>query len=159
MSRQHRHLVPALVSCTLLAVAGTARAATTISLDVPPTAAEMAAARRALPHRDFVDAEAYHHPLTFTVGHADLNGDGRPDLIIHYTNAEGQCARDGCPTFALLDGPNGYSSHPISLALFFGKTMTILDTVHHGMHDLRFGNSTSVFRWDGTYYDPAALFR
>lgn len=151
---QYQCLVPALTFCTMLAIAGTAHAAETITPDAPPTAAEIAAARRALPG-DFRDAERMsHHPLTFTVGLADLNGDGRTDLIIHYTD-QGWCGSSGCLAYALLAGPGGYSSHAIMLVYFVG-TMTVLDSMHHGMHDLRFDDSTHVFRWTGTAYRGSA---
>lgn len=150
MPRQYRYLVPAYAFCALLSAAGTARAATTITPNARPTAAETAAARRALPG-DFRDAERIsHHPLKFTVGHADLKGDGGSDLIIHET---GQlfCGSSACAAYALLAGPGGYSTHAINLALF-DQSMTILDAKHHGMHDLRFDDSTYVFHWSGTAY-------
>lgn len=154
MPRLYRYLVPAFALCTLLGVGSTARAATTVTPDARPTAAETAAARRALPG-DFRDAERMsHHPLTFTVGLADLNSDGRPDLIIHYTD-QGWCGSHGCLAYALLAGPGGYSRHAIML-VYFGRTMTVLNAVHHGMHDLRFDGSSYVFRWTGTAYRGAA---
>lgn len=150
MRRPHRFLATSLTLCTALAIAGTAHAAMTITPNAPPTAAEIAAVRRALPG-DFRDAERMsHHPLTFTVGHVDLNGDGRPDLIVHYTD-QGWCGSHGCIAYALLAHPGGYSTHAITLVYFVG-TMTVLNAIHHGMHDLRFDNSTYVFHWTGTAY-------
>lgn len=155
-SRQYRCLAPALTLCTMLAIGGTAHAARTITPDASPTAAETAAARRALPG-DFKDAERIeHHPPTFTVGLADLNGDGKPDLIIHFDDPL-ECGMQDCSAYALLAVPGGYSTHPITLALFPpGATITVLDSVHHGMRDLRFDDSTYVFRWTGTAYRGAA---
>lgn len=152
MTMQWRSLSTVLVLtfCSVLAITGTACAATTVTPDAPPTAAQTTAVRRALPE-DFRDAERMsHHPLTFTVGFADLNGDGRPDLIIHYTD-QGWCGSSGCLGYALLAAPGGYSTHAITLVLFV-RTMTVLDSIHHGMHDLRFDGSTYVFRWTGTAY-------
>lgn len=154
MLRHYRRLATSLALCIMLAVAGKAHAATTVTPDASPTAAQTAAARRALPN-DFREAERIsHHPLTFTVGLADLNGDGRPDLIIHYTD-RGWCGSSGCLSYALLAGPGGYSTQAITL-VYFGQTMTVLDSIHHGMHDLRFDDSTYVFRWTGTAYQGSA---
>ena len=154
MLRPYRCLAPSVALCTMLAVAGKADAASTVTPDAPPTAAQIAAVRRALPD-DFRDAERIsHHSLTFTVGLADLNGDGRPDLIIHYTD-QGWCGSSGCLSYALLAGPGGYARHAIML-VYFGKTMTVLNSSHHGMHDLRFDDSTYVFRWNGTAYKGSA---
>jgi hypothetical protein len=135
----------------MLAVAGSASAATTLTPDAPPTAAQTAAARRALPN-DFSETEqSEHRRLKFTVGLADLNGDGRPDLIIHYTD-EDFCGSSGCSAYALLARTGGgYSAQPVTLA-YFGRTMTVLDSIHHGMHDLRYDGATHVFRWTGTAY-------
>ncbi|TAL80979.1 MAG: hypothetical protein EPN46_03035 [Candidimonas sp.] len=147
---QYRYLAASFALCTTLALSVTARAATTVTPDAPPTGAETAAARRALPS-DFRDAKQMsHHPLKFTVGHVDLNGDGRPDLIIHYAD-QGWCGSHGCLAYALLAGPVGYSPNAIML-VYFGQTMTVLDSSHHGMHDLRYDDATHVFRWTGTAY-------
>lgn len=152
MRHQHRFLALSLTLCTALATAGTAHAAMTITPDTPPTAAQTAAARRALP-RDFSDAERIeHHPPAFTVGLVDLNGDGKPDLIIHF-NDPLECGMENCSAYALLAVPGGYGTHAITLALFPPQTsMTVLDATRHGMHDLRFGNATYVFHWTGTAY-------
>lgn len=142
--------------CTALTSAGTVLAAETITPDAPPTAVETAAARRALPD-DFRDAERIeHHPPAFTVGHADLNGDGNPDLIIHFDDPL-ECGMQYCSAYALLAVAGGYSTQPITLALFPPHaTMTILDSIHHGMHDLRYDDSTYVFSWTGTAYQGSA---
>lgn len=152
MLRPYQYLVPALTCCALLAIAGTVHAATTITADAQPTAAETAAVRRALAG-DFSEEErTEHHPLTFTVGHVDLNGDGRPDLIVHYTSQD-WCGTTvpACWAYALLAVPGGYGTHAITLGPF-DKTMTVLDAKHHGLHDLRYDDSTDVYRWDGTFY-------
>jgi len=119
--------------------------ATTVTPDASPNAAQTAAVRRALPGDFKSDAN-----LTFTVGFADLNGDSQPDLIIHYTD-RGFCGSSGCLAYALLAVPGGYSQRAITLA-YFNQTMTVLDSVHQGMHDLRFDNATHVFRWNGSAY-------
>ena len=124
---------------------GVGHAAATVTPDASPTAAQTAAVRRAL-SRDFKSDPK----LTFTVGFADLNGDNEPDLIIHYTD-QGFCGSSGCLAYALLAVPGGYSQSAIMLA-YFSQDMTVLDSVHHGLHDLRFDNATHVFRWNGTAY-------
>ena len=155
-SRQYRCLAPALTLCTMLAMGGTACAAKTITPDAPPTAAEIAAARRALPG-DFKDAERIeHHTPTFSVGLVDLNGDGKADLIIHFDDPL-ECGMQDCSAYALLAVPGGYCTHAITLALSPpSATMTVLDSIHHGMHDLRYDHSTYVFRWTGTAYQGLA---
>lgn len=147
---QYRCIATSLTLCAMLAVAGKARAVTTVTPDAPPTAAQTAAVRRALPGDFRLAEQMSHRPLQFTVGFADLNGDGRPDLIIHYTD-QGWCGSSGCLAYALLAGPGGYSTHAIALVYFVG-TMTVLDSIHHGMHDLRYDDSTYVFHWTGTAY-------
>ncbi len=119
--------------------------ATTVTPDASPTATQTAAVRRALA-ADFKEDPK----LTFTVGFADLNGDDQPDMIIHYTD-RGFCGSSGCLAYALLAVPGGYSQHAITL-VYFGQTMTVLGSVHDGMHDLRFDDSTRVFRWNGSAY-------
>ena len=152
MLRQYPCLAASLTLCAMFYVVGDARAATIVTPNGTPTAAQTAAVHRALPG-DFKDAELMsHHPLQFTVGLADLNGDGKPDLIIQEISS-GFCGMQNCPAYALLAVPGGYSTHAITLALFPpGATVTVLDSMHHGMHDLRFDNSKYVFRWTGAAY-------
>lgn len=134
----------------VLAYPAVAHAAVTVSVNATPTPAELAAARRALPG-DFKETAQYeHHQLKIKVGHADLKGDGRPALILMEADPS-FCGSSGCASYALLATPDGYSLQPIELALF-GLTITVLDSTHLGMHDLRFDNGTHVFHWTGTAY-------
>lgn len=151
-SCQYGFFAAASTLCAMLSIGGTAYAARTITPDAPPTPAEMAAAHQALPG-DFKDAERIeHHPPIFTVGRADLDGDGKLDLIIHFDDPL-ECGMQNCSAYALLAVPGGYGTHPITLALFPSHTtITVLDSTHHGMHDLRYDDSTHVFRWTGTAY-------
>ena len=152
MLRRYPCHAVSLALCAMLLVAGPAHAATTVTPDGTPTAAQTGAVRHALPG-DFKSAELMsHHPLQFKVGLADLNGDGKPDLVIQEISS-GFCGMQNCPAYALLAVPGGYSSHAITLALFPpGAAITVLDSMHHGMHDLRFDGGTHVFRWTGAAY-------
>jgi hypothetical protein len=132
------------------AASGAASAAVTVTPNAPPTAAERAAAQRALAADFHAVATAAHRRMTITVGHADLNGDGRADLIIVETDAY-FCGSHGCSAYALLATPHGYSTHAIALAIF-AATITVLPGSHHFMHDLRFDDATHVFRWTGRAY-------
>ena len=84
------------------------------------------------------------------VGHADLNGDGRSDLIFS-TLSQDYCGALGCDTGAVLAIATGYASRIISLAVS-SDTMFILPSVHNGMHDIRYGNARHIFVWDGRTY-------
>jgi len=93
-----------------------------------PTQAETAAVMRAL-GPDAADE------LPVSVGHVDLNGDHRPDLIF-FSESRDYCGALGCDTGAILATPTGYASRTIPLAVSF-DTMFVLPTVHHRMHDIR----------------------
>jgi hypothetical protein len=108
-----------------------------------PMRAETAAVRLAL-GKDGADE------LPVSVGHVDLNGDQRPDLIF-WSESQDYCGSLGCDSGAILATPTGYSSRVIQLASSF-DTMFVLPTVHNGMHDIRYGNASKVFVWDGKQY-------
>ena len=114
-----------------------------VSLDASPTPTEAAALKQAL-GSDF-DAMA-----PFNLAHADLNGDGRPDLIARSDSA-GWCGSLGCATFALLATAQGFSAQAIRLSNAYGP-VEILPGVDHGMHELRFSDGDHVFRWSGKAY-------
>lgn len=120
-----------------------------------PTAAETAAVRGALSRafgKEWTDYEKSGHRIGFTVGHADLNGDGRPDLLVSLNDSDfGYCGSGGCAGYALLATPQGYAPKAIELAYFFEKAI-VLPTVHNGMHDLRYDDDDKTFRWDGKAY-------
>jgi hypothetical protein len=119
------------------------RGAVGADVTADPTPTERAAIKRTL-DKDSLDM------LPATVGHADLNGDGRPDLI-YRASGIGWCGSHGCSTAAILATPNGYAEKAIDLAVSFGKVF-VLSATHKGMHDLRFDGATYVFKWDGTDY-------
>ena len=114
-----------------------------VTVDARPTAAETTALERAL-GSDYGDM----HPLT--VGHVDLNGDHRPDLLAR-SDGMGGCGSAGCHTWAVLATPSGYAPTAITLAVAAGKVF-VLPAIHNGMHDLRFESGTYVFQWNGKEY-------
>lgn len=154
--RRGRSLRFALSLATIAALfaSGPAHAAVTAKTDAKPSSAELAAARRALAGDFGETVQAEHHQLKIRVGHADLNGDGRPDLIIVEDDPL-FCGSHGCSAYALLRTRAGYSTQPIQLAIFDDQ-VTVLDSSHKGMRNLRFDNSTVVFRWTGTAYKASA---
>jgi len=92
------------------------------------------------------------HAPTFTVGHADLNGDAQPDLLVSLNDGRfGYCGSGGCAGYAILATPQGYAHKAIELAYFFEKTV-VLRGAHKGMHDLLYDDARKVFVWDGTRY-------
>ncbi|MGH7100765.1 MAG: hypothetical protein ACREFJ_00050 [Acetobacteraceae bacterium] len=120
------------------------QAASVVMPNAQPTPTQTAAVRHAF-GKEFADI------APFVVGEADLNGDGHPDLIVQTRNSD-FCGGLGCSWYALLATANGYAAKGIDLGVLSFGTVTILDTVHHGMHDLRFDEGTHVFRWNGREY-------
>jgi hypothetical protein len=121
-----------------------------------PTATEAAVVRRDLSisfGKEWTDyVKSSGRAPAFTVGHADLNGDGRPDLLVSLNDGGfGYCGSGGCAGYAILATPQGYASKAIELAYFFEKAV-VLPAVHKGMHDLRYDDARMVFVWDGTQY-------
>lgn len=119
------------------------------------TAAEAAIIRRDLGAsfgKEWTDYEKAGQRIRFTVGHADLNGDGRPDLLVSLNDSGfGYCGSAGCAGYAILATSQGYAPKPIELAYFFQKAI-VLPTVHNGMHDLRYDDGSKIFRWNGKDY-------
>jgi hypothetical protein len=121
------------------------KAVSHVSLDAKPTPAQTAAVKRAF-GADFKDM------APFLVGQADLNGDGRPDLIILSQNSL-NCGSHGCAVSALLSTANSYAAKGIDLGILSGGGyILVLDAVHNGMHDIRVDNGSVVFSWDGKQY-------
>ena len=83
-----RNLILATIAGLTVSAAANAAPAhypLTAAVGGQPTAAEAVAIRRDLGSsfgKEWTDYEKTGHRIGFTVGHADLNGDGRPDLIV-----------------------------------------------------------------------------
>ena len=127
-----------------------------VAVNGKPTPAESAAIERVLGAsfgREWSDYErSAHHPVTVSVGHADLNGDGRADLIVLLTDYQfGYCGSGGCSGYALIATPAGYAPKPVELANF-QETLAVLPAVHRGMHDVRYDDAHVVFKWSGRDY-------
>lgn len=115
-----------------------------VRVDRSPTAPETAAIKRAL-------GTSYAEMSPFTVGHADLDGDRKPDLLFRSGNSD-YCGSGGCASGVLLATTSGYRHESIDLA-FSNGAVIVLPTVHQGMHDLRFEGGNHLFRWNGANYE------
>lgn len=119
-----------------------------------PTAAQVAAIRRAS-GSDL----AICQDDCFSVSSADLNDDGRPDLIVQY--GDGFCGSAGCSGIIVMATRSGYSNHSIQLAIH--HDIAVLSSTHHGMHDLQYDGDSPIWTWNGRDYDirktapPAAM--
>lgn len=148
--------IAALLIQPTLASAAPPRYPQTLTLLEKPTAAETATIRSVLGRSFGKEWSAYEkskgRAITFTVGHTDLNGDGRLDLLVFLSDyGFGYCGSAGCAGYAILATPQGYADKPIELATFGGE-VTVLPTIHKGMHDLRYDDSSYVFKWHGEQY-------
>lgn len=114
---------------------------------IKPNAAQTAAIRRAAA----ADIKEFNHPEQggYVVAQADLNDDGRPDLLVQYDDMA-FCGSHGCSGVIVMATADGYSTHAIGLPNFYGE-IDILAATHGGMHDLRFGDSP-VWSWNGSEY-------
>jgi hypothetical protein len=140
------------LACLLATSAGAARLSYPQLSGVgdKPTFAEAAAVRHVY-GQEWADTEKEEgHRLAFAVGHADLNGDGLPDLLVRLSDST-YCGSHGCSTYALLATPAGYAEKGIDLAISIAQ-VAVLPTLHKGMHDLRFDESSYVYTWTGQEY-------
>lgn len=111
---------------------GAAAAGTTSKIDfgkdaIQPTAAQNAAIRRAAASaiKEFIHPEQQG----YVVVQADLNDDGRPDLLVQYEDIS-FCGSSGCSGVIVMATPTGYAAEPIQLPNFGGE-IDILPTIHH----------------------------
>src|SRR3546814_7055067 len=98
------------------------------------------------------DIADFIHPTgdDYVVGQADLNDDGRPDLIVRYDDL-GFCGSSGCSGVIVMATAHGYASKTVRVPHF--TTMEVLQNKHHGMHDLHFDHAAYIFKWNGKAYD------
>lgn len=147
-------LFPCALIIATACVAFNAKAANSTRIDfgtqtIQPTPAQNTAIRRAAAG----DIKEFDHPQQddWRVTQADLNGDGRPDLLVQYTRDSSFCGSMGCSGVIVMATKTGYATTSISLPNFISQ-MDILTTRHHGMHDLHFDDAHYVFKWNGRAY-------
>jgi hypothetical protein len=117
----------------------------TVTLEADATPAEAAAIKR-------TETKGDPDMLPVWMGHADLNGDHRPDLIFRTRDSALCGAANGCATEAILATPDGYARRAIALPNIGDGDAFLLPTMHNGMHDLRFQGDGHVLTWDGKAY-------
>ena len=117
---------------------------------VKPTPAQDAAIRRAT--GDTRPLPGHEGEPLYFLALADVNGDGRDDLILQYTYASGSCGSAGCAGSIVMATANGYAADAITLPNFYDE-IDILHGKHHGMHDLRYGGDSPPWYWNGKEYD------
>ncbi len=117
--------------------------------NVKPTTTQAAAILSAATRASSKDMVDCGQAGCYAMVPADINDDGRPDLFIRAQNM-GYCGSAGCDTELLMATANGYAPTFVSLAYSGGK-ISILQGKHHGMHDLRYGDSP-VWTWNGSAY-------
>jgi hypothetical protein len=113
-----------------------------------PTAGQTVAIRRAAAD----DIKEFNHrgEQGYLVALADLNDDGRADLLVQYDDAA-FCGSAGCSGVIVMATADGYARTAIGLPNFLGE-IDVLSPMHHGMHDMKFGDSP-VWQWNGKTYD------
>jgi hypothetical protein len=117
--------------------------------DIQPNPAQIAAIRRAA--KGVADCKRLDQDC-FSLSLADVNDDGRPDLLVVYSPAtgDGYCGTAGCGGVIILATAHGYAHTAVELPRFNG--MSVLAGAHHGMHDLQFDGDSPIWRWNGKEY-------
>lgn len=117
---------------------------------IGPTAEMTAAVRRAAgtdldrcPHAD---------RRCYTITLADLDYDGRPDLLVQYGRATGLCGASGCGGIIVMAVPRGYAQQRLDNLQEFHNVVDILAGKHQGMHDLQYDGHGLVWIWNGRAY-------
>jgi hypothetical protein len=144
-------VAPVLAFAAGLAMVGAAHAETQALIGPKkPPADQAAIIQRAFGAR-------YGSLLPYNSGRADLNGDGKPDLIIWPQNAT-YCGVKGCMMFVVPTTTRGYGA-PHEMIVSQDATVTVLNSAHGGMRDISFSGrlagSRITYRWDGQKYVDA----
>lgn len=116
-----------------------------------PTPAQAAAIKRAA--GDDITQPLPEHvgePL-YAMALADLNDDGRADLIVQYSYASGNCGSLGCSGIIVMATAQGYAHKQIGLPNF--TEIAVLPSTHLGMHDLQFDGNSPIWQWNGSQYE------
>ncbi|HET7563297.1 MAG TPA: hypothetical protein VFJ87_13045 [Rhodanobacteraceae bacterium] len=116
-----------------------------------PTPAQAAAIRRAAGDAMSQPLPGHSGEPLYALALADLNDDGRADLIVQYTYASGACGSAGCSGIIVMATAQGYGKKAIGLPNF--TEIAVLPATHHGMHDLQFDGNSPVWQWTGSQYD------
>src|SRR3546814_18445820 len=109
--------------------------------DLKPTAVQDHAIRLAAA----ADIADYIHPTDddYVVGQADLNDDGRPDLIVRYDDI-GFCGSSGCSGVIVMATAHGYASKTVRVPNF--TPMAMLKHKHHGMNTMHFADAAQILK-------------
>lgn len=148
----HTRLFPCLMLAALCwACDGHAASTRTINFSkdgITPTAAQNGVIR----HAAAADIKEFKDPTkdAWHVVTADLNDDGRADLLVQYTDRD-MCGSSGCSGVLVMATATGFATEGVSLPNFVYR-MDILGTKHHGMYDLHFDEANYLFKWDGKEY-------
>lgn len=139
---------------------GTVASAQPAGIAAPP---QVAAAKREI--EGFCEGRTTYGPKFQTV--ADVSGDGRPDFILDYGEAQcsegtnGFCGSAGCTLQVLVSTPNGYvdgfNSNVRSWTLQEDKGKTFLALGLHGSACGKVGAASCHKRlaWNGKTFAPA----
>jgi hypothetical protein len=122
----------------------------TVKIDRQPAPALRKAALASLAGINNDVRQKTGHDLDFRVAEADLTGAGRPDLLIRRMELD-QCNETGCFSAALIaEAKGGYGI--LTYLPWNHGAMTVLPTMHDGMHDMSFDGATDVYHWEGTVF-------
>ncbi len=117
---------------------------------IKPTPAQDAAIRRAAGSDISQTLPGWEGKPLYALALADLDVDGRTDLIVQYSYAAGACGSAGCSGIIVMATAHGYTDEQIGLPNF--TTLAVLPTMHDGMHDLQFDGDSPIWQWNGKAY-------
>src|SRR3546814_17046922 len=107
--------------------------AATVNFDVEPTAVQNAAIRRALA----ADIKDFYHPEDdrWQVAQADLDDDGRPDLLVQYADSN-FCGSLGCVGAIVMAPTDVYANKAIGGLPHFAGVLAANAGTPPGQHNL-----------------------